>query len=252
MFRRAPWVVAAYPQSVFVWPAVRGTACAAHLIANRASLTALLGTAGHTEDFERFNVPANNAFILRDSSGNMIPNLDSTSIANGQGPGLVLPGITIGTAGGFQGLQWNGAGYFGQPSKDLISMVPGITITFDHPVTAFGLDLLTFSGELSSGAAIGIFDRTVGIERGEFWGISVPSAPPDQQVSPVFFGYYDPAGFNFITIGNTLQLHSIIIDNVTFGGVPSSGIRHAAGPTRGLESTTSVRRQAGRRWSVWA
>jgi hypothetical protein len=63
-------------------------------------------------------------------------------IVAGQGPGLVVPGVTF--IGG--PLQWSGANYFGSPSKGINSNSQPLVIDFSATVTAFGVDLRAFAG----------------------------------------------------------------------------------------------------------
>src|SRR5215510_3621030 len=76
-------------------------------ITSRAALQSLLGGPGALEDFESFAPPNGGATAVVCDTANV---LDSTSICEGQGPGLVDANIRLLKDGG--GFQWDSAGYF--------------------------------------------------------------------------------------------------------------------------------------------
>jgi hypothetical protein len=189
----------------------------AGFLTNRAQLDSVLGSFAVTENFEKFNVANGNAAPLTDAQGNPIQTLDSTTVANGQGPGLVIPGVTFSTTG-FQALQWNGADYFGQPSKNLQAESKPIRVTFDTRTLAFGLDMTVFQG-FPDTANVTIFsaDNTTVLATGVF---NVPdTTDTNGHVIPVFLGYQDESGrgIGSVLIDNVQQTWSINIDNVEFG-----------------------------------
>ena len=188
------------------------TACpvAAQQIANRATLNTLLANGSSKDTFEIFNVPNN-------SPASVPSTLDATTITNKQGPGLVSPGVTytsIATTGGAlaSSLQINGANYFGQPSRDLLSNATILRIAFSTSVTAYGLDLTTYAtfpdtATIRTYAADGT--TLVNTTSGLALSISTPSVP-------TFYGFQNATGIGAVELQGT-QPYSPIIDNVQFG-----------------------------------
>jgi hypothetical protein len=170
------------------------------VVPTRAQLNALLGGGGKTENFEKFSVPDNN-FIEFSSP------LDSTSIKNGQGPGLVVPGIRFAINPG--GLQVYGTHVFGGNSQRLsFSATSAYLNTFNPPVTAFGLDLLALQG-FSGSPQIAIYDAAH-----SFLG-SFPVGTVGDPIMPTFFGFQHAGGISEFDI--TVFGGGPILDNVTFG-----------------------------------
>lgn len=175
----------------------------AGVITTRAQLDALLGVGAQNENFEGFTIGDGAAVNLDTST------LDSTTIANGQGPGLVIPGFRL---TGSSQLQWNGANYFGQPSKDILSNSGDgmMSLLFTIPTNAFGIDMLDFSG-FSDTATVTVYapdDITVLAVIG---GINLQGA------NPFFFGYFDAGGIGKAVLTQTADGWSPIIDNLEFG-----------------------------------
>ncbi len=87
------------------------------------------------DDFETFSVAAGGAVVIG------VDTLDDTTIASGQGPGLVADGCTY-TAGPGGSLQWNGAAYFGTASKNILSNTNGeLAMLYDSPTGDISFDL---------------------------------------------------------------------------------------------------------------
>lgn len=121
----------------------------AQQIANRPALNAILGSNQILEDFESFVIAPNSAVNLNVSS------MDSTTIANAQGPGLVEPCCKYVDPSGVQ-LQWNGNGYQGLSTKTILGngTIPMIEIYYPAPgVHAMGVDVFGFLGFPYQGAA---------------------------------------------------------------------------------------------------
>ncbi len=182
-------------------------------IASRPALVALLGGPGTLENFEAFNV------ALGSAVGIDCAVLSSTAICNGQGPGLVVPGVsfTFGSGGG----QWDGAGYFGSPSKEILSGVPAgqpLVIDFASSVGAFGVDLRAFSGfgATANAQIFGPDDTTL---IGTLAGITLSSSGV-----PVFAGWSDAAGIGRVSLTQTGLAWSPIIDNLEFGNIGSVAV----------------------------
>ena len=111
-------------------------------VSTRVELDALLAGDRVDEGFEGLTLaPGASAWTSTDP----VKHLDETTLFQGQGPGLVVPGIRLrstntDTSGENAWLQWNGDGYFGMQTQSLYADRQ-LEIDFLTPVTAFGLDL---------------------------------------------------------------------------------------------------------------
>ena len=172
------------------------------IISDRTQLNTILGGSGVTENFENYNVPDGNGDELQAT-------LDSSTVVNGQGPGLVVNGVTF--VAGSSNLKWNGANYFGSPSKELVALSQTMNIDFSVPVNAFGLDLRAYQGfgDTATVTIFGTDDSTV-LDTISSIGLAGTGVP-------VFFGYQDIAGIGKIELTQQSQFWSPIIDNLTFG-----------------------------------
>ena len=172
------------------------------IISDRTQLNTILGGSGVTENFENYNVPDGNGDGLQAT-------LDSSTVVNGQGPGLVVNGVTF--VAGSSNLQWNGANYFGSPSKELVALSQPMNIDFSVPVNAFGLDLRAFTGfgDTATVTIFGTDDSTV-LDTISPIGLAGTGVP-------VFFGYQDIAGIGKIELTQQSGFWSPMIDNLTFG-----------------------------------
>jgi hypothetical protein len=176
------------------------------IVPDRPTLNSIVAGYGPvTENFEAISLPLNVGQVGP-------PVLNSTTHFDGWGPGLVVPGVTFWAVLG--DLQWNGAGYYGQPSEDILSTSSTIQINFSNPTLAFGLDLLVFAG-FGDHANVNVYgaDDTTLLASVSGISISDPS-------STVFFGYQDSAGIGMVQIEDTDHGWSPLIDNVTFATVP--------------------------------
>jgi hypothetical protein len=177
------------------------------IISDRAQLNTILGGSGVTENFENYNVDVSD--LLETTL------LDSSTVVNDQGPGLVVNGVTFVHSSSF--FQWNGANYFGAPSKELLATDQQMTIDFSVPVDTFGVDLRAFQG-FGDTATVTIF----GTDDSTVLDTISPIDLADTGV-PVFFGYQDLAGIGKIELTQVTRPWSPIIDNLTFGqSAPSS------------------------------
>lgn len=186
---------------------VAPTACGA-VISDRPTLQTILGGPGVVADFESFSVSAGTAIGL---GGGCVLNAGAT--CNGQGPGLVPGGIeiTFGSGGG----QVDAVGYYGATSMELLSGSPAgqpLVVDFTDPVSAFGLDLRSFSG-FAATAQVDLYTPDDSTLIGSISGIILP----DTGLS-VFFGYQDVGGIGRAVFTQSGQPWSPIIDNVEFGG----------------------------------
>ena len=203
------------------------------LVPDRTTLDAITGSLGVTETFESYNLAAGTALTFTG-----INVFDSTVPLNGQGPGLVDPGVT------FSGslLQWDAATYFGAPTKEILFNSSTITIDFAVPTIAFGVDVRDFAGysDMMS-AAIYAADGTTLLAT-----FSGGSAVALGGGTPVFFGYQDSSGIGRVTLTMQASPWSPLIDNLQFIPVPepSTGVLLGAGLAWPL---LAVRRRAKRR-----
>jgi hypothetical protein len=186
----------------------------AEQIPTRADLVTLLGGPGTIEDFESYSIAPGSATFTG------ITDLNSSTIVNGQGPGLVKPGLdfTFGTGE----LQWDGAGYFGSPSKEILSGAPAgqpLTIKFtDGTVDAFGVDLRAFSGYAATAdVKIYALDDTTLV--GEISGVALST-----DGTPVFAGWHNAGGIGEVVLSQDGQPWSPIIDNLEYGAAAPSGV----------------------------
>jgi hypothetical protein len=167
-------------------------------ITSSSQLDGILGGGESLDTFETFNIP----FGGQINSGTP---LTSTSIFDGQGPGLVLPGADFSA----QTLYAEGNGYFDLNTQTLgDSSVGGpITITFTSPVDAFGFDMQAYSGYGEAGS-ISVYD-------------SSNSLISTTLVNGGYFGWENAGGIDSVVISAN-PADYIMIDNVGFGNPGNS------------------------------
>ncbi len=181
----------------------------AAVIPDRTTLNTLLSGGGTTDDFESYNVADGSSSV--DTS---VGSLGSTTLVNGQGPGLVHSGATYVFTGSF--IQWNGNNYFGLNTKTILCGPSQILeIDYTSPVIAMGIDLEAFSG----------FPDSVTAKVYGPGGLIFTSSPISVNgPSPVFFGYQDPGGIVKVIFTGSAYSFSVIIDNHTYGGSPPASV----------------------------
>jgi hypothetical protein len=170
-------------------------------IALRSTLDAMLGGGAVNEDFEAYPVGSSYAVLG--------PSFDSTSTPNGQGPGLIVPGVVLSTNVG--NVIWQAAGFFGLPTKTIGSDVSqNVRTDFTGNVNAFGVDLLNYEGfgAVYNVTIFGVDDSTV---IGTIPGIVFPSA-----VTSNFVGFYDAGGIGSFRVDVPTGFGPVI-DNLEFG-----------------------------------
>jgi hypothetical protein len=180
----------------------------AAVVLTRPALQALLGGPGTLEDFESFNISSGNAAVLDVSV------LHSASIANGQGPGLVVPGVTYTSSV----LQWNGDTYYGSPSREILGNAQPFTIDFSASVDAYGVDLRAYTG-FPAVAQMDVYATNDTTLIGTLAGIALGGVG-----SPFFVGWEDAAGIGKFVLTQTGQSWAPIIDNLEFGRRTTTGI----------------------------
>ena len=135
--------------------------------------------------------------------------LNSTTIFNGQGPGLVGPGAAYSVGGGgSQVLQWNGDAYYGLNTKTILSDSSSLIINYAIPVQAMGLDLAAFQG-FPSDYTVSLYTLT-GSLIGSFTGSL-------NGVNSAFFGWQASGGIASAVVSDTTFGWSPIIDNHSYG-----------------------------------
>ena len=149
------------------------------------------------EKFEMHPVSGSSAIYFSDTS------LDSNTIeSNGFGPNLVESGVTYHSTGGFQ---WNDAGWFGQPTKTIMSSNNSLMISYAAQQSSVSFTLNAFDGGYADVANCYAYD-TFGNLVDSVLGVSIPDA---NQV-PVTL-----TGLNIFTveISGTSQSWGPLLDN---------------------------------------
>lgn len=179
----------------------------AGVIADRTSLSALLGASAVTEDFNLLT----NASVGDQGSLNGVLN-NSTNVPT-LGTGRVVSGVEfsrVGTLNFGSDLFMPQNGYFGFANPALLSGSSSLQIDFQTATDAFGLDLLEYSG-YSDRVSIAIYgaDDTTLLSTEQYFSTNSPT-------SGVFFGFSDAGGIGRV-VATGINSWSPIIDNLTFG-----------------------------------
>lgn len=151
--------------------------------------------------------------------------LDENTIASsGQGPGLVLDGCIY--ACNSNSIQWNDAGYYGQPSRDILANSGDgqLIMKYDVAVQSMSLTLHAFDG-YADNTTINIYDSNGALIHTAA-GIAVPNA------AGVAFSYSAP-DIRSLTIQSNVWSWSTIIDNHVFGGGASGPVLSKQGSCPG-------------------
>ena len=188
----------------------------ADFIPDRATLDAILGGNQILEDFESFDIGYGEAVNLD------VFFLDSVTIANGQGPGLVEPGAAYYDPSEVK-LQWNGDLYYEIPSKTLCSNGNDgeIHILYDTAVYAMGIDLLGYIGYGDSGV-FEVYDANNSL---------IGSATFQHMYGGsevIFVGWENAGGIGRVVLSHDNWPWSPVIDNHGYG-IPAPGALAALG-----------------------
>lgn len=173
------------------------------LIAAFAAASLLAGTAS-AQTLEKFE----NYLGLGSGATNLgVATMDEFTIANGQGPGLVLDGCTYSSS---SQLQWNGTGYFGALSQAILSNSGDgrLELIYDSPVGSMSVELSAFSG-YSDTTVVTVYNASMAVIY-----TSPPISVPGP--APVVFSY-SAAAIGKVAIQSTVWPWSTIIDNHEFG-----------------------------------
>jgi hypothetical protein len=185
------------------------------LIESRSDLLTQLGAAAVTEDFE--------AYIFPDYSARRVgTQVDAASVIDGQGPGLVKPGVRFIQQPAGEGLQWDRQFEYGTTSAAMVSD-DKLIVDFTVPVSHVGFDMFWFNVgyPLADPSTVQVYaanDVTLLYTT----NIAEPFAPDSY-----FFGYADSGnGIGRIVLfrdeGEGFLGVSPMIDNLTFGAVPGA------------------------------
>lgn len=177
-----------------------------------------------TDDFEAYVVGYGGA----ENIGSLVLD-ENTVTGTGQGPGLVADGCVYSCAG--NSLQWNGPGWFGQPSKDLLANSGDgrLTLTYDSPVSSMSLELFAFSG-FPDTTVVTVFNSS-----GATLSTTTVSVPGSTPVPFAFSG----ADIKTVTIQSTVYGWSTIIDNHSYGGAPVFTLAKSGTCPGGMTLTTT-------------
>lgn len=180
-------------------------------INSAADLQTALGGTGTIQNFSGFSISNGIAVGLNCSV------LNAASTCNSQGPGLVGSGVEFSFGGG--GGQWDGSGYLGSTSKEIVTGTPPnstLVITFTETVSAFGVNIRAFDGypAMATMTIYGLDGTTV---LGTVPSISLGT-------TPIFEGWGDLAGIGVVKLSDD-QSWSPVLTSVEFGpqAVPEPG-----------------------------
>ena len=178
----------------------------ADIIPDRTTLDGILGGGGILEDFEALDISFRGQ---RADSGGL---LNSTTMFDGSGPGLVQPGADYMAPT----LWWNGDGYFNLNTQTLGDSSGwrgnAINIVYTTAVTAMGIDLQGYDG-FSQAGTISVYDTSNNL-------ISATA------VDGGFFGWENAGGIGRVVVDATDGY--IMIDNHLYG-VPTPSTLAALG-----------------------
>ncbi len=132
--------------------------------------------------------------------------LNSTTMFDGYGPGLVKPGATY-SSGTNNPLYWDGNGYYGLNGQTLGDCTgwrgEALDITYTMPVDAMGFDMQGYEG-FSMAGTVSVYDTS-----GTLLDTTV--------VNGGFFGWENLGGIGQVRISATSVPSYILIDNHGYG-----------------------------------
>jgi hypothetical protein len=166
------------------------------------------------EGFETYSIVTGGAENLN------VACLDDTTIANGQGPGLVQPGALYCDPSGYQ-LQWNGDQYYQRTTKTILANGTNgeIRITYTQAVTAMGVDLSAFIGYGYSGTAT-IYDTGTNIVGTVNFTLTTGGS------ERFFVGWANAAGIGRVDIVSSTYSWSPKIDDHAYGTCSGIGTKY--------------------------
>jgi hypothetical protein len=171
------------------------------IVVDRATVESILGASARTEDFESIVLPSSGLLQLGTE-------LNSETIHLGNGPGLVIPGVTFIRS---PDTQIYSPAFSGGKSQRLgFSSGSPFVFRFSPPVRAVAIDLFIGSG--TGGNPFVVVRNASGDQLAGFNLGTVNS-----KTVPTFLGYESEDGIKEISV-NTF-LGGPIFDNVTFGAI---------------------------------
>ena len=184
--------------------ALSGTAAAQEVL-DRATLDSILDGNQTLEGFESYSVAAGSVDSI--TGGPFL--IDSLSLLNNQGPGLVAAGASY--MSGTNGVAWLGDGFQGTATKNInLRGSENQRITYSPPVQAMGLDFLTAPGNFHT-QQLDVFD-TNGVLLG-----SLARTETGAQGERFFVGWQHAAGIGYVELSRSVSFFGTIIDDHTFG-----------------------------------
>jgi hypothetical protein len=197
----------------------------ATLITDRNQLNSILGGFSVTEDFETLVIAPGTSV---ESVG---PELNSATA----GGNLVIDGVNfISIAPDLPAIIWNGVGYLGQGSQNILSS-GSLLIDFSINVNTVGMDLGVFQG-LADSASIKVFGSDDTSLLTEFIGVDLGT----QGAVDKFFGFYQLGDIGAIEISG-INGWSPLLDNLTFNvGGPATGGPNGGGANPIPEPATAL------------
>lgn len=188
------WVVSA-ALCQFAYGSVPG------FVADRATVLSILGATAKTEDFENIALPPSGLLQLGSA-------LNSNTVHLGNGPGLVIPGVTYRTP---TDTQIYSPAFSGGDSQRLgFSSGSPFTFQFAPPARAVGIDLFILNGN-GDNPFVTVFDS----HGQQLAGFNMNFI--NSKTVPTFFGFENSSGIGEINIGTFIGGPNF--DNVTFGAV---------------------------------
>lgn len=175
----------------------------AQQISTRTQLNQILSSGYEYEDaFQAFNIASGSAARLG------IISMNSTSTVDGQGPGLLDPGVTYSTETSTSSLQWDGNNYSGSTKQEILSDDNELFLSYTMPVDAMGVDLRAFTG-FGQGYTAFVFNGATLV--GEVTGTLANDG------STQFFGWENAGGITEVVFDSTAQGWSPIIQEHSYG-----------------------------------
>ncbi len=168
-----------------------GSCAADGQIATRAQFDDILQDNQTLEDFESYAIGNGKSAVLN------ITSLDQSTVANGQGPGLVGAGARYSDPSGTN-MQWNGNGYYHQTTRTILThdrTAGRIAIEYTQFVDAMGIDFCGFSGYGFQGL-VEVYDLEQNLVGSK--SFQVVNGGPER----VFFGWYHAAGIGRVIAYN--------------------------------------------------
>jgi hypothetical protein len=165
-------------------------------LSNRSQVDSLLGGMSVTETFEGYNIS------------------DGSAVAGIQGP-LTAPmyGLIGGAtySSGNNSFQWNGRGWYGQASRDIIANANTMTITYASASRAVGMDISGYEFYSDNGSV-------------SFYGASgllgTVSLTTNGDGSATFVGWADAGGITSAVVTDTYWGWGLIVDNNQYQATP--------------------------------